>query len=374
MDHSISFRLKSYVKFAFDKVIGIDNIKLLIRIKTAYGIYKSVNGPAFKSDDAENIIWINYPNLWFFRRNITWDILLMAYVAASGQKFKVHRGGNIGQYRNKNILFNTFINKFDDYRFENYSAIYQFLCQQLEYQGNKVYPSYDEVLYWENKIYMYTKFRELDIHTPRTVFYSDFQLLMQSESAYPFLIKVPHSSGSYGLFNITDGQTLQKVSTDPIILSNKYYIVQERLNITMDLRVICVGDKIEHFYWRKNNDKTKWRTTSTSFGSSVDFETFPEKWRQYIIDTFKKLDLTMGAFDVGWQNDDTETEPYFFEVSPSYDINPRTTNQEHLNSYGHYKKQLIFKDSFDQLFVEQTYDIKRKGVAIFFENLKKNSK
>ena len=369
MEYSLSFRLKSYMIFAFDKLVGIYNLKLRIRTKTAESIYKSVNGDSYKSDDADTIIWMYYPNERIKKVSYASDVLLMAQVAACKEKFKIHDGMDIGIYHNKKILFNLVLGKANFYEFDNYSSVYQLITQQLENQGNKLYPSYNEALYWENKVFMYTKFKELNIHTPRTEFYTDFQALIRNERNYPFLIKVPHSSGSFGLFNVTDEQFLKNLATDSIIVANQYYIVQERLNITMDMRVICVGDQIEHFYWRKNNDKTKWRSTSTSFGSSVDFETFPEQWRQYILDTFKKLNMITGAFDVGWQNDDTTTEPYFFEVSPSYDINPKTQNKEHLDNYGKYKKQLLFKNSYDQLFMEQTYTIKGKGVKLFFDKV-----
>lgn len=374
MKYSLAFRLKSYLKFLFNFFIGYGTVKSYIKILAAKRLYKQANAGAYESDDADTIIWQYYPNDEIRRNNMPWDVLLISYVALCKKQYKIHSGSDIGTYRNKTILFTINKDKINYHGFENYAAAYQMVCQQLEEQGNKVYPSYHDVLYWENKIFMYTKFMELGIHAPRTKFYTDFNTLISEEATYPFLIKVPHSSGSYGLFNITDAEYLRKVASDPIIKSNKYYIVQERLNITMDMRVIMVGDEILHFYWRKNNDKTKWRTTSTSAGSSVDFEFFPEQWRQYIIDAFKKTGLTTGAFDVGWQNDDLATEPYFFEVSPSYDINPRTTNQAHLNNYGAYKKELLFKNSFDRMYVEQTHAIKSKAVALFFKQIEEGKK
>ena len=374
MKYSLSFRLKSYVIFFFDKIIGIYNVKTIIRIKAAYKIYKQVNTAKYRDDNADTIVWLYYPNYSIFKEQIVWDILLMAYVAKSKQKFQVYRKADIGKFHNKTILFNIHKDKVNLFGLEDYSAGYQLICKKLEEQGNRVFPKYDNVVYWENKIYMYERFKELNIHTPRTTFYNDFEKVMSEETIYPFLIKVPHSSGSYGIFTITDKESIEKIKNDPIITSNKFYIVQERLNISMDMRVILVGEEIVHYYWRKNNDKTKWRTTSTGNGSSVDFETFPEQWRQYMIDSFKRLGLITGGFDVGWQNDDVATEPYFFEVSPSYDVNPKTDNKAYLSNYGNYKKKLLMKNSFDKIFVEQTYDIKSKSIELFFDQAARERK
>ncbi|WP_264291210.1 hypothetical protein [Aliarcobacter butzleri] len=36
----------------------------------------------------------------------------------------------------------------------------------------------------------------------------------------------------------------------------------------------------------------------------------------------EKFNLDTGAFDIAWNNDDLNTEPYFLEVSPFYQPNP----------------------------------------------------
>ncbi|PQJ11643.1 hypothetical protein CJD36_007555 [Flavipsychrobacter stenotrophus] len=365
MQYSISFRIKSY----FTYILNRFNIKLFIRLITAYRLYKKANASQFKSEDADNIIWLYYPNFKQFKQSITWDILLITYVSLCNEKYTIHRGPDIGKYRNKNILFTIHKDKINLFQVENYSASYQLVTQQLEEQRNTVYPSYNEILYWENKIYMHNMFDKLGIKSPKTTIYSNFEQLIANETTFPFLIKVPHSSGSYGQFNVVDRDYLLTLRNDSIILENSHYLAQERLNITMDMRIVLVAGEIVHYYWRKNKDKSKWKTTSTSHGSVVDFEYFPEQWRQNIVDSFNKLNITMGAFDLGWQNDDLSTEPYIFEVSPSYDINPKITDPDYLSNYGAWKKKLLFKGSFDRLFVEDTHDIKKKGVADFFKHI-----
>ncbi len=372
--YSLSFRLKSYFLYAVNTVYGLENVKFRIRLAAARRFYKKYNGDSFLADEAENVVWAYYPNKRMYQQNRTWDVCLMGYLAKSGKKFMVYEGADIGKFFGKNIFFHIHKDKLNLFNVENYAAYYQLITEDLEVKGNKTYPSYHDICYWENKVFMYNKFKELDISHPKTTIYSNFEELIKNENTFPFLIKVPHSSGSYGLFNVTDQKYLESLRTDSIIIHNHFFIVQERLKITMDLRVILAGDQIIHSYWRKNNDKSVWKTTSTSSGSTVDFGNFPEKWRQFIIDTFKKTGLITGAFDIGWQNDDIETIPYVFEVSPSYDVNPVPNTPEDLHHYGKFKKAIRLKNSYDRLFVEDTFKVKCQGVELFFKQLEAKKK
>ena len=142
--------------------------------------------------------------------------------------------------------------------------------------------------------------------------------------------------------------------------NNEVIIVQELLNIRKDLRVIFVGNQIVHHYWRINNDND-WKPTSTGQGSSVDFNNFPEKWRSFLISEFNKMDLSTGAFDVAFENDNLDNIPLILEVSPNYQLNPKISHKKHLKSYGAYKKSLIFnKNSYDYQFIKQTFNIIEK--------------
>lgn len=131
-----------------------------------------------------------------------------------------------------------------------------------------------------------------------------------------------------------------------------------------DLRVILVGNEIVHFYWRINLGK-EWKPTSTNFGSKVDFDNFPEKWRKHMIDTFKSLNITTGAFDVTWYNDDLETEPLYLEVSPGYQPNPRIELKG--KEYAYYKNSFSPFNDYDKLFVKLIFQIKEKQINYLLE-------
>ena len=123
----------------------------------------------------------------------------------------------------------------------------------------------------------------------------------------------------------------------PTPKENEVLIKQQLINMRKDLRVILVGGEIVHYYWRINLSG-EWKPTSTSFGSKVDFGNFPEQWRQHIIDTFKKLELTAGAFDITWEGDDLSQEPLYLEVSPVFQPNPKIEMRD--KSYAYFKKMV----------------------------------
>ena len=135
------------------------------------------------------------------------------------------------------------------------------------------------------------------------------------------------------------------------------FLVQQLLNMRRDLRVTIVGKNIVHFYWRINN-ADEWKPTSTGHGSSVDFVNFPEKWREFIIEQFLKFKIVSGAFDIAWENDDLSTTPLILEVSPTYQVNPVTTNSDHLQAYGKYKKYSIYGEkSYLNQYITQTFGV-----------------
>ncbi|HCW05853.1 MAG TPA: hypothetical protein DGG95_00615, partial [Cytophagales bacterium] len=100
----------------------------------------------------------------------------------------------------------------------------------------------------------------------------------------------------------------------------------------------------------------------TSHGSGVDFESFPEQWREFIIDQFKRLNLTTGAFDIAWRNDDLSTQPLILEVSPNYQPNPKVDLSKMKYTYGEYKKKLLFKNSYDNKFVDIVFDLTQEQI------------
>lgn len=250
------------------------------------------------------------------------------------------------KYLNKNLLTEGFA-KETDLKFPINS--FKSFISQLEPKNN-LYPPLKHTLLWENKVFMHKEFERLNINAPKTIIKKNANLIfdeLATDLGNKFLFKHPHSAGSRGIVLISCQQDLNRVIEENIDL--KELIFQRLVNMKKDLRVILIGKKIILHYWRVNNEE-EWRPTSTSHGSEVDFEYFPEKHKSKIIDTFIKFDITQGAFDICWENDDVDGEPIFLEISPAFQPNPNlreyNISLRKNQSYGNWKKTYMFDASY----------------------------
>lgn len=339
---------------------------LIARIKRViafFAVYYYANIITDKSgitsnDDADVYLWIpKFGWRYYINEKIIWDYGKVNALSRLGIKFKVIKDQNIGKISNKVVHLNYSDIYNWKYQFNDYTQQLHFIVQQLEAQNNTVFPSSKEIYYWENKGYMHKKFKEYDISEPETVLCNTFDEVKHLNWDYPFLLKEEHSSASAGVHKIKSIQDLEYHESQKTFGPNEYIIVQKLIDMRRDLRVILVGNEIVHYYWRINNDEN-WKPTSTGRGSSVDFEFFPEQWREFIISEFKKLDIPTGAFDITWDKDDLSTKPLILEVSPTYQVNPKITNQKQLSQYGKFKNSSFFgKKSYVYQYVKQTFKI-----------------
>jgi glutathione synthase/RimK-type ligase-like ATP-grasp enzyme len=290
---------------------------------------------------------------------------LIHSLSLNGIKFKISLTSKLGKYSYKNIFF-RYSKKLDPFQFGNYSQTLHFFSKQLEDQKCFVYPKSNEVLFWENKGHMTQQFFEKNISTPKTYLVTSETQFESLDLSYPFLIKEEHSASAEGLFKIQNKEDLKNFFKHDYFSKNKFLLAQELLNMRRDLRVILVGDKIVHHYWRINKS-SEWKPTSTSHGSGVDFGSFPEQWRSFIIEQFKRLNLTTGAFDIAWRNDDLSTEPLILEVSPNYQPNPIVDLSKMSFSYGEYKDKLLFKDSYDFRYVDIAFSLINQQIVYLKE-------
>lgn len=331
--------------------------RLLLGIQILFKTVKSG-----RSDSSDIVVW-NYRGLpsYFGSAKMLKDYSYINALTKMNKTYRVENAKTIGKCHNKTVIM-SYCREIDDYGFSDYTKHLFYIIKQLEAQGNHVYPNSMEFLFWENKAYMHQKFKDLGISEPETEIVESINEIDLAKWNFPFLIKEVHSAGGEGVHKVNSKQELEglnsKINTDGII-------VQELLNMRRDLRVILVGNKIEHFYWRINNSDI-WKPTSTGQGSSVDFENFPEKWRDFIIQEFQKLGMLTGAFDVAWRNDDLNTIPLILEVSPTYQLNPKITDEVNLKQYGKYKKRVsIRKDGYNNQYILQTYKINEKLMQLF---------
>ena len=319
---------------------------------------------------SELVIWLHhrYPESWlqFLAKGDSFlnDAALVNAVVETGRSFRFVSGANIGDLVNSTVVYS--IGEFNPARSINYSASLVAALRQLEAQGNTLYPSADEAEYWENKMFMHRRFDDLGITAPPTVLVDrDTDLgpaLADAAFEFPLLVKEPHSCQSQGLHKVDSMGDLERVRSDLARGGNYEFIVQRILDMRRDLRVTMIGGKIVHHYFRINFSE-EWKPTTTRAGSQADFETFPEHWRGRIEEAMAKLGMRNGAFDICWDGDDLETEPYFLEVSPAYTPNPPPPPAFVNRPYADFKAQLFGPDSFPGQFADLVFELHRQVVA-----------
>ena len=339
------------------------------RIRRIYFVGKKINWKLFFSLYSRNGEYVVLsPSIFhgFVQNSLEIDILLAAILCKNEKTFSIVRGKNFKKIKQKKIFYSpsalfNYQNKL------NYAEEVAKMVLIMEKNGNQVFYSHDEILFWENKTHMHKMFDKLSINTPETIIFSNMEDFENSTLEFPCLLKEEHSHASLGLHKLNNKEDGMKIiSSENFKSKNDNIIIQRLLNIKKDLRVIFVGNEIVLNYWRINPSK-EWKPTSTSHGSGVDFIFFPDKWKDHITKTFLKLKLTTGAFDIAWQNDDLDTEPYFLEVSPSYQPNPPIDVSEKKYNYGEYKKKFMFKNSWDYNYIEILYSIKSKHIKLCIE-------
>ncbi len=312
--------------------------------------------------ESNTVLWIRSIGLTYWGSDSCLkDFGIINGLIKENKSFSISLGNKIGRKMNKRI-FLTLEDTYNVFGFKDYTNVLSHVISQLELQGNVVCPNLRETMFWENKAFMHQEFAKINVSEPSTKLYSSYSELKSSDLKYPFLIKAEHSCSSNGLYKIDNLDELEQLMNTTEFLSENHIIIkQELINMRKDLRVIIVGNEIVLHYWRINLGK-EWKPTSTSYGSDVDFVFFPEQWRAHILDTFDKLNLTTGAFDITWQNDDLNTVPLYLEVSPVFQPNPVLKLKG--KPYSYYKSN-ITKELWDVKFVDIVFKIKHKEVQSY---------
>ena len=289
--------------------------------------------------------------------SIVKSMAIFSALSDTGVNIKIFSGKNIGRFFNKNIYL-YLNNKYNIYGFSNYTSILSNIVSQLEKQNNKVYPSLNDVAYWENKVFMYGQFKDKNIPHPKTKIISNNNEKINFK--YPYLVKEDHSCGGKGVHKINNEIELKElINGKDFQRNNRNFIVQELVDIRKDLRVTIVQDKVFECYWRINTSKD-WQKTSTKFGyTKINFENIPSFIFDDLISITKSLDLKMAAYDIVFKGDDVSNEFQILEVSPVHASNPKINNDYYLENPGSFKKKLslIKNNSYDYHLIEYTFKI-----------------
>lgn len=319
----------------------------------------------YKNKNATLVLWIwpCFPGRildYFFRAIVLHDLAYLDALIKNKQPFKLVIGKKIGSIRNSTVII-TPSELYNVNRFGNYNAPLLSIIQSLEYQNNKVIPNSFEIAYWENKHIMHQRFKEFGIHQPETLIIElkNINENLIAEFTFPALIKEVHSFSSKGIYKVNSKNEALNILDNIRQKGNQYALIQKIVEMKKDLRLIMVGTDIVLHYWRVNNSD-EWRPTSTSFGSSVDFEYLPQKWKNYFSDLNNKLQISVGAYDITWENDDENNEPIILEVSTTFLPNPAPPAKYKALPYKTYKKKFFIKNPYFKGRANVIFDVRKK--------------
>jgi ribosomal protein S6--L-glutamate ligase len=123
-----------------------------------------------------------------------------------------------------------------------------FYADLFDAMGKRTFPTYHTYKCVQDKIKQTAMFQLLDIPHPRTrVYYGKRQKkVITDHFTFPFIAKIPRGSAmGRGVYLIQENDDLR----DYLKLTNPAYI-QEYLPSSCDIRVVIIGERIVHAYWR----------------------------------------------------------------------------------------------------------------------------
>jgi ribosomal protein S6--L-glutamate ligase len=150
-----------------------------------------------------------------------------------------------------------------------------FYADLFDAMGKATFPSYHTYKCVQDKIKQTALFELLNLPHPRTrVFYGTRQKKrILDHFKFPFIGKIPRGSAmGRGVYFIHNPKELQKYldQTSPAY-------IQEYLSIDRDMRIVVIGNRIVHAYWRIA-PANEYRS-NVAVGGKISFAAVPEKAR-----------------------------------------------------------------------------------------------
>jgi len=235
----------------------------------------------------------------------------------------------------------------------NYSRQVHEFAEGLEAQGNRLFCSSDEVLYWENKAYMHQRFADLGIPTPETKLLTRETWPSIPFDIEPVLIKEEHSSGSAGIrYFETVEEARRFVASYPFKPSESLIMQEVVPGATKDLRLTMVGNRMirRATFWRVKTRQASsdelWTTTASKYGSLIQHEAIPDAIVPVIARYLEALNMRVAGIDLMWVDDDVSRDPLVLEVSPYFQPNPEKPPRYSQWTYKQYKAKPYVRDGY----------------------------
>jgi glutathione synthase/RimK-type ligase-like ATP-grasp enzyme len=247
-------------------------------------------------------------------------------------------------------------------RLWDYSQQVQEFAAGLERQGNRLFCSSYETLFWENKAIMHRKLDEIGVSTPRTKILTAKNWQRTEFDLEPTLIKEEHSAGSSGIHYFPTAASAQRFVSDYRFRPHESLIMQAVVRgATKDLRLTMVGDKMirSATFWRKRGPAASqlvWTTTATKYGSVVEHGNIPDSIVGLAAGYLRKLNVRTAGIDFMWVDDDLSREPLLLEFSPYYQPNPPKPARYERLTYRQYKARPFAEEGY----LAEQYDVFRE--------------
>ena len=123
-----------------------------------------------------------------------------------------------------------------------------FYADLFDAMGKAIFPSYHTYKCVQDKIKQTALFHLLEIPHPFTrVFYGKRRLeKITRHFRYPLIAKIPRGSAlGRGVFLVHDEDALERY-----LQQSRVAYIQEYLALNRDMRVVVIGDRVVHAYWR----------------------------------------------------------------------------------------------------------------------------
>jgi len=185
-----------------------------------------------------------------------------------------------------------------------------FYADLFDAMGKKTFPTYHTYKCVQDKIKQTALFDMLGISHPRTrVFYGKHQKSKITEHFdFPFVGKIPRGSAmGRGVYLIRNPEALVSYSR----LTPVAYI-QEFLPIDRDIRVIVIGEKVVHSYWRIA-PPGEFRS-NVALGGAISLDPVPSEVKHFALE----IALTCGWNDVGLDICLLDGKCYVLEANMKY--------------------------------------------------------
>lgn len=196
-----------------------------------------------------------------------------------------------------------------DDKYSNYRLILDRVYFVEKYLGKRFFPNFDMYYIFNDKIKQYNILKYLNIPQIETfVTYNKGKALQKAEKAnYPVVLKDAHSCEGKGVFKIETKEELIKMiekifSPSGFNRSKRFCYIKDYLylqkfipDLSKDLRVVTIGDKIAAAYWRIS-PKGEWKTNLGS-GGTVSYSNIPQKALDTCLYISKKMGYDWMSYD-----------------------------------------------------------------------------